>query len=170
MASIFPTSSANADTLNKSVIALEDTTKTASNDHGVMLNAKDATEPRQVEIGLPMSYTAVSVDGLPAVYYYWPNTTSNHWRGEQLLARQGLQNIATTAIKFGEIGYGVDSYMERGGEKFKGKLKYQTNTFGAQNFDDLDSWFDQVTYIGAFNAGDNWLDGWTNFDPQNANY
>ena len=97
VASIFPTSSANADTLNKSVIALEDTTKTASDDHGVMLNAKDATEPRQVEIGLPMSYTAVSVDGLPAVYYYWPNTTSNHWRGEQLLARQGLQNIATTA-------------------------------------------------------------------------
>ena len=42
--------------------------------------------------------------------------------------------------------------------------------FGAQNFDGLDSWFDQVTYIGAFNAGDNWLDGWTNFDPQNANY
>lgn len=42
--------------------------------------------------------------------------------------------------------------------------------FGAQNFDGLDSWFDQVTYIGAFNTGDNWLDGWTNFDPQNANY
>ena len=42
--------------------------------------------------------------------------------------------------------------------------------FGAQNFDGLDAWFDQVTYIGAFNAGDNWLDGWTNFDPQNANY
>ena len=97
VASIIPALSANADTLNKSVIALEDTTKTASNDHGVMLNAKDATEPRQVEIGLPMSYTAVSVDGLPAVYYYWPNTTSNHWRGEQLLARQGLQNIATVS-------------------------------------------------------------------------
>ena len=42
--------------------------------------------------------------------------------------------------------------------------------FGAQNFAGLDSWFEPVTYIGAFNAGDNWLDGWTNFDPQNANY
>ena len=82
-----------------------------------------------------MSYTAVTVDGLPAVFYYWPNTTSNHWRGEQLLASQGLQNISTTAIRIGEIGYGVDSYMERGGETFKGKLKYQANTFGAQNFD-----------------------------------
>lgn len=162
VASIFPTLSANADTLNKSVIALEDTTKTASNDHGVMLNAKDATEPRQVEIGLPMSYTAVSVDGLPAVYYYWPNTTSNHWRGEQLLARQGLQNIATTAIKFGEIGYGVDSYMERGGEKFKGKLKYQTNTFGAQNFDlNLSGKFAKKTYFT--------LSTYQNFDPGSMN-
>lgn len=162
VASIFPTLSANADTLNKSVIALEDTTKTTSNDHGVMLNAKDATEPRQVEIGLPMSYTAVSVDGLPAVYYYWPNTTSNHWRGEQLLARQGLQNIATTAIKFGEIGYGVDSYMERGGEKFKGKLKYQTNTFGAQNFDlNLSGKLAKKTYFT--------LSTYQNFDPGSMN-
>lgn len=162
VASIFPTLSANADTLNKSVIALEDTTKTASNDHGVMLNAKDATEPRQVEIGLPMSYTAVSVDGLPVVYYYWPNTTSNHWRGEQLLARQGLQNIATTAIKFGEIGYGVDSYMERGGEKFKGKLKYQTNTFGAQNFDlNLSGKLAKKTYFT--------LSTYQNFDPGSMN-
>lgn len=162
VASIFPTLSANADTLNKSVIALEDTTKTASNDHGVMLNAKDATEPRQVEIGLPMSYTAVSVDGLPTVYYYWPNTTSNHWRGEQLLARQGLQNIATTAIKFGEIGYGVDSYMERGGEKFKGKLKYQTNTFGAQNFDlNLSGKLAKKTYFT--------LSTYQNFDPGSMN-
>lgn len=162
VASIFPTLSANADTLNKSLIALEDTTKTASNDHGVMLNAKDATEPRQVEIGLPMSYTAVAVDGVPAVYYYWPNTTSNHWRGEQLLARQGLQNIATTAIKFGEIGYGVDSYMERGGEKFKGKLKYQTNTFGAQNFDlNLSGKLAKKTYFT--------LSTYQNFDPGSMN-
>lgn len=135
-----------------------DTTKTAGNDHGVMLNAKDATEPRQVEIGLPMSYTAVSVDGMPAVYYYWPNTTSNHWRGEQLLASQGLQNISTTAIRFGEIGYGVDSYMERGGEKFKGKLKYQANTFGSQNFDlNLSGKVARKTYFT--------LSAYQNFDP-----
>ena len=28
----------------------------------------------------------------------------------------------------------------------------------------------QVSYIGAFDANDNWLDGWTEFDPQNADY
>lgn len=148
----------HADTLLKAYAAVEDSTKTAGNDHGVMLNAKDATEPRQVEIGLPMSYTAVTVDGVPAVYYYWPNTTSNHWRGEQLLAGQGLQNISTTAIKFGEIGYGVDSYMERGGEKFKGKLKYQTNIYGAQNFDlNLSGKLTKKTYFT--------LSAYQNFDP-----
>lgn len=32
------------------------------------------------------------------------------------------------------------------------------------------SGFTTVSYIGAFNASDNWTDGWTNFDPQNADY
>ena len=157
-ASLATTLPVHADTLLKAYAAVEDSTNTEGNDHGVMLNAKDATEPRQVEIGLPMSYTAVSVDGVPAVYYYWPNTTSNHWRGEQLLAGQGLQNISTTAIKFGEIGYGVDSYMERGGEKFKGKVKYQTNTYGAQNFDmNLSGKLAKKTYFT--------LSTYQNFDP-----
>lgn len=30
--------------------------------------------------------------------------------------------------------------------------------------------FDKVNYIGAFNGTDNWLEGWTNFDPQNTDY
>mgnify|MGYP000078437465 CR=1 FL=1 len=34
----------------------------------------------------------------------------------------------------------------------------------------LASWFEQVSYIGAFGSSDNWLDGWTNFDPQNTDY
>ena len=32
------------------------------------------------------------------------------------------------------------------------------------------SWLDKVAYVGAFNATDNWLTGWTNFDPQNTKY
>ena len=66
-----------------------------------------------------------------------------------------------------------------------------------RHFDSADGWFDRtgyipsagspligaasfteailngctaVDYIGAFAAGDTWLDGWTNFDPQNADY
>ena len=35
------------------------------------------------------------------------------------------------------------------------------------------SWFDQVSYVGAFKSdadADNWMKGWTNFDPQNTVY
>lgn len=106
-----------------------------SSDRGIMLNAKSTTEPRQVEIGLPMTYTAVMFNGLPAVYYYWPNTTSNHWRSEQLLSKQGMLDMPHVAITEGEIGYGVDSWAELGGNQFKGKVKYGVNTFGSQNVD-----------------------------------
>ena len=30
--------------------------------------------------------------------------------------------------------------------------------------------FDNVDYIGAFSGNDNWMTGWTNFDPQNTKY
>ena len=30
--------------------------------------------------------------------------------------------------------------------------------------------FDTVTYIGAFDGTNNWMSGWTNFDPQNTKY
>lgn len=34
----------------------------------------------------------------------------------------------------------------------------------------LGSWFTQVAYIGAFTNGDTWINGWTNFDPENTEY
>ena len=30
--------------------------------------------------------------------------------------------------------------------------------------------FDTVSYIGAFDGSNNWMSGWTNFDPQNAKH
>lgn len=38
------------------------------------------------------------------------------------------------------------------------------------SFTDLDSWFTTVSYIGAVSQNDTWLDGWTEFDPENASY
>ena len=38
------------------------------------------------------------------------------------------------------------------------------------SFEGEASWFDKVAYVGAFNATDNWLTGWTCFDPQNEQY
>ena len=42
----------------------------------------------------------------------------------------------------------------------------------AASFNDalLSSGFETVEYIGAFGTDDNWLDGWTNFDPNNTDY
>lgn len=40
----------------------------------------------------------------------------------------------------------------------------------AASFGGLDSWFTQTSYIGCFATGDTWATGWTNFDPQNADY
>lgn len=40
----------------------------------------------------------------------------------------------------------------------------------AATYSGLGTWFATANYIGAFGANDNWLSGWTNFDPQNADY
>ncbi len=40
----------------------------------------------------------------------------------------------------------------------------------AAAFAGVDSQLETVSYVGAFSANDQWLKGWTNFDPQNASY
>lgn len=43
---------------------------------------------------------------------------------------------------------------------------------GKASFTDplLTQWFDKVNYIGALSSSDNWLQGWTEFNPQDAEY
>jgi hypothetical protein len=43
---------------------------------------------------------------------------------------------------------------------------------GAASFTDglLSSWFEKVNFVGAFATNNNWLEGWTEFDPQSAEY
>jgi hypothetical protein len=38
------------------------------------------------------------------------------------------------------------------------------------SFTGLDDWFEKVSYVGAFGSGKNWMDGWTNFNPENTDY
>lgn len=109
--------------------------KIEGNDRNVMLNATSTTEPRQVAIGLPITYTPVVENGLPSVFYYWPNTTSNHWRSDASLSKIGLMKVADVALELGDIGYGVSSFTEMGQEEFKSKINYGANQFGSQRFD-----------------------------------
>ena len=54
---------------------------------------------------------------------------------------------------------GVDGYTPVAGSPLLGAASF-TGWTG----------FDAVSYIGAFDGSNNWLSGWTNFDPQNAQY
>lgn len=47
-------------------------------------------------------------------------------------------------------------------------LLNKTNLF--TNAKVTDAFFSKVNYIGAFDLADNWMQSWTNFDPQNADY
>ena len=40
----------------------------------------------------------------------------------------------------------------------------------AASFTGASSFFDAVPYIGAFAPGNDWIKGWTNFDPNNTDY
>ena len=54
---------------------------------------------------------------------------------------------------------GLDGYTPQPGSPLLGAASFQ-------------GWsgFDNVNYIGAFDATENWMAGWTNFDPQNTRY
>lgn len=128
------------------------------NDRNVMLNATSATEPRQVAIGLPITYTPVVENGLPSVYFYWPNTTSNHWRSDASLSRIGLMKVSDVALTLGDIGYGVSSFSEIGQSEFKGKINYGINHYGSQRFD--------MNFSGSFSKNLYYTVGvYQNFDP-----
>lgn len=43
----------------------------------------------------------------------------------------------------------------------------QTASFAETGFD---GWFDPVTFVGAFQQGNDWTAGWANFDPENTVY
>ena len=45
-----------------------------------------------------------------------------------------------------------------------------SKVLNAATFNSMNSWFTTVSYIGAFGANDNWMNGWTNFDPENTTY
>lgn len=41
----------------------------------------------------------------------------------------------------------------------------------AASFEGVNStWLDKVSYVGAFSSTTNWMNGWTNFDPENTDY
>lgn len=127
-------------------------------ERNVMLNASDATKPREIQIGLPSEDVNVYENGLPAVYSSTVHQLARHWRSDASLSNVGLLNPMESAIKTGNIAYSVDSYSNIGQKEFKGVINYHTNLFGWQNFD--------MNVSGGI--GDRWLytaSIYQNFDP-----
>ena len=58
----------------------------------VMLNASDATKPREIQIGLPSEDVNVYENGLPAVYSSAVHKLPQHWRSDASLGTVGLMN------------------------------------------------------------------------------
>lgn len=127
-------------------------------ERNVMLNASDATKPREIQIGLPSEDVNVYENGLPAVYSSTVLQLARHWRSDASLGSVGLMNPMESAIKTGNIAYTVDSYSNFGQKEFKATFNYRTNTFGWQNFD----------FNVSGGIGENWLytaSIYQNFDP-----
>lgn len=121
--------------------AAEEVTDTISSvtnkgeERNVILNASDATKPREIQIGLPSEDVNVYENGLPAVYSSAVHQLARHWRSNASLSNVGLMNPMESAIKTGNNAYSVDSYSKFGQKEFKGVINYHTNLFGWQNFD-----------------------------------
>lgn len=103
----------------------------------VMLNAADASKPREVSIGLPSSVggTDIFEDGLPVVYYFWPHMPHRSWRGGVAYEKVGLTKLSETAITSGNVGYSINSFSRLGSQETAGFLNYTANQFGLQRID-----------------------------------
>lgn len=127
-------------------------------ERNVMLNASDATKPREIQIGLPSEDVNVYENGLPVVYSSTVHQLARHWRSDASLGTVGLMNPMESAIKTGNIAYSVDCYSNFGQKDFKTIFNYRANNFGWQNFD----------FNVSGGIGEKWLytaSVYQNFDP-----
>lgn len=166
MCAVFLSVSANASAqrdarqADKKVISNDslEVKKAKGSERNVMLNASDATKPREIQIGLPSEDVNVYENGLPAVYSSAVHKLQYHWRSDASLGEVGLMTPSESAIRTGNIAYSVDSSSKLGQKEFKGILNYKANHFGLQQFD--------LNVSGGI--GNNWLYSgsvYQTFDP-----
>lgn len=109
-----------------------DSLKVKDGDRNVMLNAANNTGPRDVNIGLPASVggTTVLENGLPVVYFFWPEIPTKAWRMDATTDKIVLYDLGQTAINIGDVGFSVGTYNNMGTEKFQGHGSLNSNHFG----------------------------------------
>jgi len=98
-----------------------------------MLNAESATVPREINIGLPSSSTAVFLDGTKISYGIYTGQT--HWAGGNSYTSVGMLDLMESVIRAGQIGVMVNSNTLLGGDRFKAVLTGATSVNGLIRFD-----------------------------------
>lgn len=121
--------SAQSETPKDSIKAPNEAQK---NDRNVMLNASSNTGPRNVNIGLPASVggTTVLENGLPVVFFFWPELPTKAWRSDASTHGLQLLNLGETAMSVGDVGFSVGTFDNLGTDKFRGNGTLNTNHFG----------------------------------------
>ena len=107
-------------------------TADGKSDRNVMLNADDNVGPREINIGLPSSVggTTILHNGVPVVYWAWPESPTTSWRQDGTVSRSALLNITESAIDAGNIGYTMATYDNTGTDNFRGGGSLNSNHFG----------------------------------------
>lgn len=102
----------------------------------IMLNAESANAgPRNVNIGLPAGTggTTVLENGLPVVFYFWPEMPYKAWRMDATINRSELLNLGQTAINLGEVGFSMSTYDNLGTDRLNGSVAFNSNHYGLLN-------------------------------------
>lgn len=137
------------------------TNKDHKDDRNVMLNAAKSNQPREVNIGLPASVggTTVLENGLPVVYYFWPELSPKTWRQDVMINKSKLHDLGQTVIQIGDVGFSVSTFDNLGTDKFQGTGILNSNHFGLLRGD--------LNLSGALNQkGTKFSVGaYLNFDP-----
>lgn len=152
---------ASSGTLIAQTKEVKDSTVTKVADRNVMLNASNNTGPRDVNIGLPAGTggTTILENGLPVVYFYWPELPTKAWRQDATINGVKLLDVGQTAINVGDVGFSINTFDNLGTDDFKIKGSLNSNHFGLLRGD--------VNFSGPIgNKGTKFsLGAYTSFDP-----
>lgn len=100
-----------------------------------MLNANSASQPRQINIGIPPGGDMVILENdVPTLYAFFPQIVTSVWKKDASIGRVGLLSLAEGALTFGKVGFCVNSYDREAGPKFKGYFSARTNNFGSLTY------------------------------------
>ncbi len=98
----------------------------------VGLNASSNSGPRDINTGIPSNVGGISImeNGLPVVYYPWPESPTKLWRQDASIDRAPVLKISEVAIITGVVGYAVDSYTRMPTDTFRVNGSVGSNRFG----------------------------------------